>query len=235
MHSLLQAVRDVNNRHCAECESQIGDISSAYAVLDFGVWVCKDCSRSFTESDVLRDAHSMKTCTEDWPQEKIDRMLKSSSNRAVNAIYERHISSNWKKINPYSTNADRVNWILAKYKAKLFVFPQKNTHISTPVDTSHGSSSSSRPSMDLCPDTTELPTRLLDFFVVVSLGEKISPADHKDVNSSVPARLEDLEFTPTVSSCFPEPESLPDTPLPEHLGTISPSHITYMHNAHTTS
>lgn len=218
MHDLLQAVRDVDNRNCAECDSQIGDVSSAFAVLDYGVWVCNECANSFMESTILSASNRLKTCAEDWTPEEADLMLKSSSNKAVNSIYERHISPNWSKVTSRSTRAERINWILAKYKAKLFVFPQRTLVSSPPRVTPDRHRSLS---MDFCPDTTELPTRLLDFFAVVSMGDQIPPLEG-EAPSSTP-QVEELEFTPVISSCIPEPETVPDTPLPEHLGTDTAS------------
>lgn len=226
MHALLQAVRTVDNRHCAECDTQIGDISSAFAVIDYGIWVCNECANSFMESELLSNSENMKTCAEDWSVEEIDRMLKFSSNKAVNAIYERHIPSNWRKITTQSTRMERINWILAKYKGKLFVFPQKSELPRSPV---MSKDSLTRPSMDFRPESTELPLRLLDFFVVVSIGDEVpAPEEEGEGGQTHPLQVEEVEFIPTVSSCFPEPESLPDTPLPDHLGKCMspPNHIT---------
>jgi hypothetical protein len=230
MHALLQAVRDVNNRHCAECETQIGDISSAFAVIDFGVWVCNECANSFMESALLTNSENMKTCAEDWNAEDIARMLKLSSNKAVNSIYERHIPPNWKKINPQSTRIERINWILAKYKAKLFIFPHKKEQLTTPVV---ATDSLLRPSMDFCPETTELPLRLLDFFCVVSIGEQVAVSEEEEQGRSHVPQLEEVEFAPVISSCCPEPEAIPDTPLPEHLGTHTYIYIYCLLHTHT--
>lgn len=226
MHALLQAVRAVDNRHCAECDFQIGDISSAFAVLDFGVWVCNECANSFMETEVLTNSESLKTCAEEWVPEDIDHMLLAISNKAVNNIYERHVLPSWKKPTPEASRMERVNWILAKYKAKLFVFPQKKEPISSaPLVASDRSSGLS---MDFCPETTELPMRLLDFFVVVSPGDQVptpegAPGEEEE-RSHIP-QVEEMEFTPVISSCFPEPDTLPDTPLPEHLGTEFPINL----------
>ena len=218
MHALLQAVRAVDNRQCAECESQIGDIKESFAVLDYGVWVCNDCANSFMESGILTNSENMKTCAEDWVPEDIARMMMSKSNKAVNAIYERHVSPSWMKPTNQTTRVDRVNWILAKYKAKLFVFSQKSEPM--PSSPLIASESTSRQSMDFCPDTTELPLRLLDFFVVVSPGDQVSSSEEEegDGGRSAMPDVEEIEFTPIISSCFPDPETIPDTPLPEHLG-----------------
>ena len=220
MHDILQAVRDVNNRNCSECCEQIGGTSSAFAVLDCHVWVCNECANAFMESGLLTDSKSLKTCAEEWTTEEMSKMIKPYSNKMTNLIYERHVSGPWKKPHERTSRHERIHWILAKYKGKLFVFSEKNENNSN-KSVSESGSSVNLSSAESLAQSTELPPRLMDYFVVVSMGDQVITVEDNENDgdrSPVPSMLEEMEFTPVVSSCFPDPKYVRDTPLPDHLG-----------------
>jgi hypothetical protein len=67
----------------------------------------------------------------------------------------------------------------------------------------------------------ELPNRLVDFFCVVSSSMQLVPVPNflKEQQQAT-TRLEDLNFVPYVSDCYPKSTSYSDTEFPVHLGTF---------------
>jgi DENN (AEX-3) domain/uDENN domain len=67
----------------------------------------------------------------------------------------------------------------------------------------------------------ELPNRLVDFFCVVSSSMQLVPVPtFQKEQQQATTRLEDLNFVPYVSDCYPKSTSYKDTEFPVHLGTF---------------
>ena len=187
---VLKALRRVENRLCADCNTPIGNLPIIFASCNYGVWICENCADVHKE---LKVSH-VKTSIDSWTNDEIG-VMSHHNNQQVNAVFERYIPYGWQKCNSESTKAEREWWIQAKYGSRLFMIPGL-------ANLPPSISSASRAG-------NVLPTRLMDFFLTVSLG-KCEQYGSNMSNLS----LSDISFHPEIVSCFPDLKMRPDTPIP---------------------
>lgn len=197
---VLKNLRLLENRLCADCSSPLSNQQMIYGSLTYGVWLCHICAH-IHQKILLNPNSNIKSTTEQWDEMEIQHMVKLGSNIHINEHLERYIPLGWNKCTPTSTNVERELWIRAKYDSRLFTFP----------------SISHQPSQEYI---ARLPLRLLDYFVIVSIGECI------DKNLTESFSLESIQFLPEIKLCYPGENYYTDATLPDQLGTfIYPSGI----------
>jgi hypothetical protein len=213
-YHLLQLIKSVQNRLCADCGAPVGEGENCFASLDFGVWICSFCA-DIHSSCLGRSNTSVKRLTplESWTGEELSRMRSARNNLLVNAVLERHIPSGWTKINASSSVAERNIFIEAKYSYHLFELPNYQTKTPRMTSTYKRSSAYRKKRID---NIKTLPSRIVDFFVTISIGD----IDSRNHMSEQPQSLEELYFTHSIISCFPPANFYPNMPLPDLIGSL---------------
>lgn len=153
---LLPLIRHIDNRCCADCSAPLGDFSSIFASVRYGVWLCADCAaiHEVLHNDDNDDAVIKKAQSASWTQLDVQMMKQYQSNIAFNSFYEKYFPEGWSKIKVESTVSDKTVFIKAKYISKLFFLP--------PFKKNEPSLDSKKKSL------TNLPSALLDLFVVMA-------------------------------------------------------------------
>jgi DENN domain-containing protein 5 len=193
---ILKTIRHVENRLCADCSAVIGNLPMIYASTTHGVWICETCASIHKEWDVS----SIKTSAEEWSEDGI-HFMSSHTNERVNNVLERYIPYGLQKCTTDSSKSDKEWWILAKYNSRLFMLPGEN--LSPAII---GASSS-------LGVTNILPTRLVDFFLTISIGK----CEEFGMNMSG-FKLSSLHFSADITGCVPDVNRYPDTEIPNRLG-----------------
>ncbi|CAM9254768.1 unnamed protein product, partial [Ectocarpus fasciculatus] len=171
----------IDNRCCADCSTPLGDFSSVFASVRYGVWLCADCAaiHEVLHSDDTTDSIIKKAQATDWTEAEIASMKQHPSNVAFNSYYERYIPPKWTKCKADSLEADKTLFIKAKYIGKLFFLPPT-------------------PSEDIITlkkqePTASLPSSLMDIFLIM--------APHSLANAEATGPITDfrsVEFTDTL-------------------------------------
>lgn len=162
---LLPLIRLIDNRCCADCSCPLGDFSSIFASVRYGVWLCADCAaiHEVLHSGIEDDSVIKKVQTASWAASDVACMKQYSSNVAFNGYYERYIPEGWAKIKAETGAMDKTLFIKAKYIGKLFFLPPLRQPRSAHLAKVKASSN--------------LPSTLLDVFVVMTptaLGVSLS-------------------------------------------------------------
>ena len=227
LYRIVRLLRLVENRRCADCSRALGDGSSAYAQLQFHVWICQDCAKihvRYVNSDTL-----MAAMAGSWNEDDINAMVGAGSNVQQNKILE-HCPNGITKPSPDSTDAVREIWIRCKY-SRLLMMPMGTSPSippskpPKPARLSRGNyrQSIGKSTMGLVMEQaieegfkTNLPTRFADFFINIGpkpLTEAELEAAKKD--GKMPSHCEDILFKPTIEGCFPRPNTYEDAPVPD--------------------
>lgn len=201
---ILKSIRHIENRLCADCSRVIGNLEVIYASMTYGVWICEMCASIHRDWDISK----IKASTDEWSEVDIQN-LSSHTNEGVNATLERYIPYGLLKCTEHSSKSEKEWWIQAKYNSKLFMLPGGSDG-----PTIAGSSSS----LGL---TNILPTRLVDFFLTISVGR----CEEYGMNLSG-FKLDGLHFSPEITGCVPDKKQYSDTEIPSRLGDfVFPSGI----------
>jgi hypothetical protein len=105
------------NEQCADCDSA----GPSWASVNNGVFICTACSGVHRSLGV--EYSFVQSVTMDkWTDENYDRMLRFPSNITANeSEYEYRVPSNYRKPLQCSSRESREQYIVAKYKDRLFV------------------------------------------------------------------------------------------------------------------
>ncbi len=247
-YEVVRLLKQPDNRLCADCSTPLTQSSLTYASLVYGVWVCGACAevhRDFLQQNdedkekarilkigvVGETTNIVKRSTDEWHRHEIAIMVKCQSNIQVNKMLERYVPSAWEKINGSSSSEERRQWIQAKYYSRYFMIPQEVMD----KDQQPGQSSpkkkkkkSRQDRQDRIDNIAVLPSRLVDYFIVLGYGKiKLPPSNSKQNSPApvtkkhlLPEKVEDWHFHVDIQDCYPGKDSHEDTPIPELLGPM---------------
>lgn len=203
-YEVYQMIRNVENRLCADCECALGDRENICACTRHGVWLCRSCASVHAKS--LKDEEYVKMPNDTWTKQTVSVMKLARSNKEVNKVYSRYLPKSIKRLSKLSSDLDREIWINAKYSSMAFMLP--NYHYNLDVLFS----SSSTPAVTSSSNTV-LPSRLVDFFIVIGPSMKTK-------SSLGETRIEDIRFTPRITSTYPDASFHSDCQIPDLLATL---------------
>lgn len=204
-YEIAKLLKQADNRLCADCQAPLADANQTYASLRFGVWICEACAQAHYKVLVEPDSSRLKKAIGAWLKSEIAVLQAAKSNAVANQLYERYVPNAWNKITPAATLQDRKQWIQAKYYSQYFTIPQN----------AEGKRGKRKDRRDKRIDNvTTLPTRIVDFFLVLGMG-KLKVKDTSKIRY-----IEDVNFSIDILDCYPKADSYPETPIPELVGPM---------------
>lgn len=202
VYEVARLVKSPGNRQCADCHAPLLTLHAVFANLEYGVWICSDCAEIHTDLFLAlgggkshnrhRGPHHIsassvpRRASAPWNDSELACMQQAHSNVLVNQHLERYLpdQSVWPRITPQSTPRQRRHWIHAKYHAHYFTLPQSRISaqdddvsrnplaLLTSSVAKAGNTANDRDAR--IEQTTHLPIRLLDYFVVLgNQAEKV--------------------------------------------------------------
>ena len=216
-HKVLKLIRKVQNRVCADCQAVLIP-HECYCSQQQLVWLCKGCAMVHNHFDASQSLVLALVDPAFW----IPGCLESialTSNEARNRTLERFVPPGWTKPSASAGPEAREVWIKAKYLGKLFHWPI--SAVQPPPHHHHQPHPQPQQQPSFLQPPESLPTRLVDFFVVV--GPTPQQQQQQQHQQPTPGAA------PWSASCeahghipcgihFSCPESQPDTMLPAIIG-----------------
>ncbi|EQC39951.1 hypothetical protein, variant [Saprolegnia diclina VS20] len=209
------------NMACADCGVTLTTASDAtWAALTFGAFVCLQCAGAHRQLGVnisrVKSVHM-----DSWTDDEVKRML---GNRAVNAVYEKHLRPDAKATTRRALQCNamsRDDFVRLKYEARTFT-TDAGRAFQGPT-----SEKTERRGATTSGSIVEVSKRFVNYFVVVGRGQAVLG---KPLGEN--ASPSDVQFVPTILDSFPDAHA--DAPLPSHISqfafpeglALSPTHIT---------
>lgn len=232
-HDICKLQHQIENRLCADCNETLLRNENTFISLYPAVFICFKCY-NIHKRVLPTDFTIYKSLADDWDERELQIMRRGGGNTERNKIWERYIpgSSIINKPVPDSNDRDREIWIKAKYFIKLFLVPQPRSsldHFSS-FTTIHEVVGNNIGNLIPTSPLDYLPTRLLDFYLV------IGPGKFKSYEGSKFSTIFDPEktyFNPCIFSSFPNADHYPDMVIPDLVShMVFPAGITYSSKDH---
>ncbi|KDO16772.1 hypothetical protein SPRG_17723 [Saprolegnia parasitica CBS 223.65] len=208
------------NMACADCGVALTTASDAtWAAITFGAFVCLQCAGAHRQLGVnisrVKSVHM-----DNWTDDEVKKML---GNRAVNAVYEKHLRPDAKAATRRALQANamsRDDYVRLKYETRTFTTEAGKTFEGPSSDKSEKRTTTSG-------SIVEVSKRFVNYFVVVGRGQAVLG---KPLGEN--AGPSDVQFVPTILDSFPDAHA--DAPLPSHISqfafpeglALSQTHIT---------
>jgi DENN domain-containing protein 5 len=237
-HDICKLQRQIENRLCADCNDTLLRNENTYASLKPAVFICSKCY--VIHKRVLpTDFTTFKSLSDDWDEEELAIMRNGGGNIERNKVWERYIPSSniINKPVPDSNDKDREIWIKAKYFIKMFLVPQPQQqldHFSSFSTISEVFDKKSKANLLPSSPLDYLPTRILDFYLVIGQGKfKAYEASRGASSSSSAFEPERTYFSPCIFSSFPKADHYTDMAIPDMVSHIVfPKGLTYSSQDH---